>query len=68
MFATLRERAANMALSLLLTSCIVAAQSAKNSGSINGTVVDPTGAVVRRAKVEIRNPVVDLSARQRPIA
>src|SRR4029077_7305856 len=33
------------------------AQSAGNSGSINGTVVDPTGAVVPNANVEIRNPV-----------
>ncbi len=33
------------------------AQSAGNSGSINGTVVDTTGAVVPKATVEIRNPV-----------
>ena len=33
------------------------AQSVGNSGSINGTVVDSTGAVVPKAKVEIRNPV-----------
>jgi hypothetical protein len=33
------------------------AQSVGNSGSINGTVVDPTGAVVANAVVEIRNPV-----------
>ena len=33
------------------------AQSAGNSGSINGTVVDPTGAVVPNAKVEIRNSI-----------
>ena len=33
------------------------AQSTGNSGSVNGTVVDPTGAVVPGAKVEIRNPV-----------
>ena len=32
-------------------------QSAGNSGSINGTVVDSTGAVVPNATVEIRNPV-----------
>jgi hypothetical protein len=36
------------------------AQSAGNSGSINGTVVDPTGAVVAQATVEIRNPVSGL--------
>src|ERR1700719_4228620 len=33
------------------------AQSVGNSGSINGTVLDPTGAVVAKATVEIRNPV-----------
>jgi hypothetical protein len=33
------------------------AQSAGNSGSLNGSVVDPTGAVVAKATVEIRNPV-----------
>src|ERR1700674_891677 len=36
------------------------AQSVGNSGSINGTVVDPTGAVVAKATVEIRNPVSGL--------
>ncbi len=33
------------------------AQSAGTSGSINGTVVDPSGAVVPNATVEIHNPV-----------
>lgn len=32
-------------------------QSVGNSGSINGTVSDPTGAVVPNAQVEIHNPV-----------
>jgi hypothetical protein len=36
---------------------LAGAQSVGNSGSINGTVVDPTGAVVPNATVEIRNPV-----------
>lgn len=44
-----------MALSLPLT--LAGAQSVGNSGSVNGTVLDPTGAVVAGAKVEIRNPV-----------
>jgi len=57
MRTSLRERAALVALSLLLISVIAAAQSAGNSGSINGTVADPTGAVVPNANVEIRNPV-----------
>src|ERR1700746_3691539 len=38
-------------------SSIVWSQSVGNSGSINGSVVDPTGAVVPNATVEIRNPV-----------
>src|SRR5246500_1086184 len=40
-----------------IIACIAGAQSAGNSGSINGTVLDSTGAVVPNAKVEIRNPV-----------
>ncbi len=36
---------------------LVNAQSGSNSGSINGTVLDPTGAVVPSAAVEIHNPV-----------
>ncbi len=35
----------------------LSAQSSGNSGSINGTVLDPTGAVVPNATVEIHNPV-----------
>jgi hypothetical protein len=46
---------AAFALSLAVT--VAGAQSAGNSGSINGSVVDPTGAVVANAKVEIRNSV-----------
>ena len=33
------------------------AQSGGNSGSISGTVLDPTGAVVPNATIEIQNPV-----------
>jgi hypothetical protein len=43
--------------SVTLLSTLVWSQSVGNSGSINGSVVDPTGAVVPNAKVEIRNPV-----------
>lgn len=35
----------------------VGVQSTGTSGSINGTVVDPSNAVVSNATVEIRNPV-----------
>ncbi len=48
--------AASMVLFLSL-AVNLQAQSSGNSGSINGTVVDPTGAVVPKATVEIHNPV-----------
>jgi Carboxypeptidase regulatory-like domain len=38
-------------------SLCAAAQSGGNSGSINGTVVDPSGALIANATVEIHNPV-----------
>ena len=41
---------------LAVTIC-AGAQSGSNSGSITGTVLDPTGAVVPGATVEIHNPV-----------
>ncbi len=43
-------------ISLFLASTFAVAQIG-NSGSVNGTVQDPTGAVVPNATVEIRNPV-----------
>jgi hypothetical protein len=42
--------------SAVLTSAVLA-QSGGSSGSINGSVLDPTGAVVPNATVEIHNPV-----------
>jgi hypothetical protein len=44
-----------LVISLFLT-CIAHAQSG-SSASITGTILDPSGAVVANAKVEIRNPV-----------
>jgi hypothetical protein len=44
-------------LAVSFFSIFTAAQSASNSGSLNGSIVDPTGAVVVGAKVEIHNPV-----------
>ena len=46
-----------LAVAVYLTAAVLFAQSAGNSGSITGTVTDPTGAVVAGATVEIRNPV-----------
>ncbi len=43
--------------SIALLATIATAQSVGNSGSINGSVADPTGAVVSNATVEIHNPV-----------
>jgi len=51
------RRLAVLAGALGLAAVMAAAQSVGNSGSVNGTVLDPTGAVVAGAKVEIRNPV-----------
>jgi hypothetical protein len=43
---------------LIVSFCLVLGLSASaQSGSINGSVVDPTGAVVSNANVDIRNPV-----------
>ncbi|HTT22909.1 MAG TPA: TonB-dependent receptor [Candidatus Sulfotelmatobacter sp.] len=46
-----------LASALCVGTCFAGAQSTGNSGSIGGTVVDPTGAVVPNATVEIHNPV-----------
>jgi hypothetical protein len=46
-----------LTLSCCLSGSLVSAQSGGNSGSIIGTVLDPTGAVVPNATVEIHNPV-----------
>jgi len=51
------RRLAVLASALGLAVTMAGAQSVGNSGSVNGTVLDPTGAVVAGAKVEIRNPV-----------
>jgi hypothetical protein len=44
-------------IAFLLLSALGVAQSTGTSGSIGGTVQDPTGAVVPNATVEIHNPV-----------
>jgi hypothetical protein len=49
--------AAMVAVTLLLTVGTAKAQSGGNSGSISGTVLDPSGAVVGNATVEIHQAV-----------
>ena len=52
-----QARFAAFAALVLFLVATAGAQSAGNSGSINGAVVDSTGAVVPKARVELRNPV-----------
>ncbi len=50
-------RAALLIISFLALSLAANAQSAGNSTSVEGVVLDPTGAVVPNVNVEIHNPV-----------
>ena len=52
-----RWSAVRWAAIAVFAASFASAQSVGNSGSLNGTVLDQTGAVVARAKVEVRNPV-----------
>src|SRR5208282_95715 len=45
------------AAAVFLSSVFSSAQGTGTSGAINGTVLDPTGAVVPNATIEIHNPV-----------
>ncbi|MGA7685628.1 MAG: TonB-dependent receptor [Terriglobales bacterium] len=49
--------AAIVAALVVLSVGIAQAQSGGNSGSISGTVLDPSGAVIANANVQIHNPV-----------
>jgi hypothetical protein len=51
------SRIALLAVALAFATGVMIAQSSGNSGSVNGNVVDPTGAVVPNATIEIHNPV-----------
>jgi hypothetical protein len=47
--------------SVFLVSGIVCAQSLGNAGTVKGTVLDPTGAVVAGAQIRVTNPVTGYS-------
>ena len=46
-----------LAALFLLTGSLVSAQSTSSGGTVRGSVLDPTGAVVKGATVQIQNPV-----------
>ena len=50
-------RCAAVVATTLFLAAVGQAQSVSNSSSVNGTVTDPSGAVVPNATVEIHNPV-----------
>ncbi len=51
----------SLLMSVLMLDGISPAQSVGNSGSVSGTVLDSSGAVVANATVEIHNPVSGFS-------
>src|ERR1700686_5599804 len=55
------HRAAFLIVYFLTSGVSVFAQSAGNSSSVTGTVLDPSGAVVPNATVEVHNPVSGFS-------
>ena len=52
-----KSRSATFLLTIFLVLSPVAHAQSGSSTSITGTVVDPSGAVVSNATVEVRNPV-----------
>ena len=52
-----RLAAAMVAVAMVLSAGTANAQSGGSSGSINGSILDPSGAVVANASVEIHNAV-----------
>jgi len=56
-----KSRSAAFLLTIFLVLGVVAHAQSGSSTSITGTVVDPSGAVVTNATVEVRNPVSGFS-------
>src|SRR5437016_6160491 len=56
-----KSRSAAFLLTIVLALSVVAHAQSGSSTSITGTVVDPSGAVVTNATVEVRNPVSGFS-------
>lgn len=56
-FCGMPLRAAFLLISILVSALSAFGQSSGNSTSVGGSVLDPSGAVVPNATVEIRNPV-----------
>src|SRR5207302_1609146 len=55
------SRSATFLLTIFLVLSVVAHAQSSSSTSVTGTVVDPSGAVVTNATVEVRNPVSGFS-------
>ena len=53
----MRTLACCLTLSFSLATCSYAQSSGGNSGTVRGTVLDPSGAAIAGASVEIENPV-----------
>src|SRR5207253_7795384 len=56
-----KSRSATFLLTIFLALNVIAHAQSGSSTSITGTVVDPSGAVVTNATVEVRNPVSGFS-------
>src|SRR5689334_17229371 len=54
--STVAERFLMLAIVMIFSTCAIFAQAQVSTADLNGTVVDPNGAVVAGATVTARNP------------